>query len=113
MMLHMRRSAGDAKLGVAPVNSQLKRHSEQFQPDLAMRRSQAPGQGVARQEAVMSDANVFRQFAEEALRGSSEAIDQDEKRALEKLACTWAQAALLSDRVFGFALEPVEHTSRR
>jgi hypothetical protein len=59
----------------------------------------------------MSDANVFRQFAEEALRGSSEAISQDEKRALEELACTWAQAALMSDRVFGFARGPVRRTS--
>ena len=61
----------------------------------------------------MSDANVFRRFAKEALRGSSEAIDQDEKRALEELACTWAQAALMSDRVFGFAPGPEGHTSRK
>jgi hypothetical protein len=61
----------------------------------------------------MSNANVFRQFAEEALRGSSEAVSQDEKRALEELACTWAQAALMSDRVFGFALVPAGQTNRK
>ena len=49
----------------------------------------------------MSDANVFRQFAEEAMHDSSEATGQDEKQALEELACTWAKAALMSDRVLG------------
>jgi hypothetical protein len=55
----------------------------------------------------MSDANVFRHFALEAMRGSSEAISEDEKRALQDLACTWAQAALISERVFGIAVAPV------
>jgi hypothetical protein len=48
----------------------------------------------------MSDATVFRQFAEEAMRDACTVIDEGEKRALEGLACTWAQAALMSDRVF-------------
>jgi hypothetical protein len=57
----------------------------------------------------MSDANVFRQFAEEAMRGSSKATNKDEKRALEELACTWAQASLISDRVFGSSFTPAPH----
>jgi hypothetical protein len=35
------------------------------------------------------------------MRDASTAVDASEKRALEELACTWAQAALMSDRVFG------------
>ena len=49
----------------------------------------------------MSDASVFRQFAEEAMCGSSKTTNEAYKRALENLACTWAQAALMSDRVLG------------
>jgi hypothetical protein len=49
----------------------------------------------------MSDASVFRLLAEEAMHDSSKAVCEDDRRALEDLACTWAQAALLSDRVFG------------
>ncbi|MGB6755222.1 MAG: hypothetical protein WBE71_22380 [Xanthobacteraceae bacterium] len=49
----------------------------------------------------MSDASVFRLFAEEAMRGSGNAVSEDEKHALEELACTWARAALTSDRPFG------------
>jgi hypothetical protein len=54
----------------------------------------------------ISDAYVFRLFAREAMRDSIEAVSQDEKRALEELACTWAQAALTSDRVFGSSWSP-------
>jgi hypothetical protein len=58
--------------------------------------------GVAkRSEAVMSEVSVFRLYAKEAMRDASTAVDASEKRALEELACTWAQAALMSDRVFG------------
>jgi hypothetical protein len=54
-----------------------------------------------RQEAVMSDADLFRQYAEEATHGSSKATSENEKRTLADLACTWAQAALMSERVLG------------
>jgi hypothetical protein len=47
----------------------------------------------------MSEATLFRQYAKEAIRGSSKAISENEKRALIDLACTWAQAALASERV--------------
>jgi hypothetical protein len=48
----------------------------------------------------MSEATLFRQYAKEAIRGSSKAKSENEKRALIDLACTWAQAALASERVW-------------
>jgi hypothetical protein len=49
----------------------------------------------------MSDASVFRQYAEEAMREASNAKNGDERKALEKLACIWAQAALMSGQGVG------------
>ena len=49
----------------------------------------------------MSDADLFRQYAKEAISASSKATSENEKRSLIDLACTWAQAALLSERVLG------------
>jgi hypothetical protein len=49
----------------------------------------------------MSEADLFRQYASEAMRESSKATSESEKRTLIGLACTWAQAALMSDRVLG------------
>ena len=49
----------------------------------------------------MSDADLFRQYAKEAMHGSSKATSENEKQSLIDLACTWAQAALMSERVFG------------
>jgi hypothetical protein len=49
----------------------------------------------------MREADLFRQYAEEAMQGSSKATGENEKRTLTDLACTWAQAALMSDRVLG------------
>jgi len=49
----------------------------------------------------MSEANLFRQYAKEAMHGSSKATSENEKANLIDLACTWAQAALMSDRVLG------------
>lgn len=49
----------------------------------------------------MSDADLFRQCAKEAIHGSSKATNESEKRSLIDLACTWTQAALLSERVLG------------
>jgi hypothetical protein len=56
---------------------------------------------AASQEAVMTEANQFRQYAEEAMRGSSKATSENEKLILADLAYTWAQTALASERVFG------------
>jgi hypothetical protein len=49
----------------------------------------------------MSEVNLFRQYANEAIRGASKTKSENEKRALIDLACTWAQAALMSERVLG------------
>ena len=48
----------------------------------------------------MSDADLYRQYAKEAMHGSSKVKDENEKQALVDLAFTWAQA-LMSDRVLG------------
>ena len=49
----------------------------------------------------MSEADLFRQYAKEAIHGSSNANNENEKRSLIDLACIWAQAALMSERVLG------------
>jgi hypothetical protein len=54
----------------------------------------------------MSEANTFRQYAEEAVRESAQATDDNDKRALTDLACIWAQAAMISERVFGSSFKP-------
>jgi hypothetical protein len=54
----------------------------------------------------MKEADLFRQYAEEAARASSKATRQEEKHALMALACTWAQAALISERVLGSSFIP-------
>jgi hypothetical protein len=43
----------------------------------------------------MSDADLFRQYAREAMHWSSKATSENEKASLADLACTWAQAALI------------------
>ena len=48
----------------------------------------------------MSDADLYRQYAKEAMHKSSKVKDENEKQALVDLAFTWAQA-LMSDRVLG------------
>jgi hypothetical protein len=48
----------------------------------------------------MSEADLFRQFADEAKQGSSPAINEDEKMALAELAAIWTKAAMLSERLF-------------
>ena len=54
----------------------------------------------------MSDADLFRRYATEAMHESFEATSEHEKRALADLACTWAQAALMSERVLGSSFIP-------
>jgi len=49
----------------------------------------------------MTEADLFRQYAKEAMRESSEVTSENEKRSLIELACTWVQAALMSERVIG------------
>ncbi len=49
----------------------------------------------------MTEADLFRQYAKEAMHSSSKSTNENERRDLEGLACIWAQAALTSERVFG------------
>jgi hypothetical protein len=49
----------------------------------------------------MSEAGVFRQYAVEAMRDASTAKNETERKELESLACTWAQAASMSARRIG------------
>ena len=46
----------------------------------------------------MKEADLFRQYAKEAMRrASSKSTNADERRALINLACRYAQAALMSE----------------
>jgi hypothetical protein len=56
----------------------------------------------------MSEADLFRQYAKEAMRWSAKSTSDYEKRTLIDLACTWSQAALMSERVSGSSF----HASR-
>jgi hypothetical protein len=60
------------------------------------------------QEAVVKEADVFWRYAREAACSASEAISENEKRALLGLACTWGQAALMSNKELesSFVLPP-------
>ena len=58
---------------------------------------------------VVKEADLFRQYAQEAAHSSSKATSQEEKHALMALACTWAQAALMSDRVPASSFIPSPH----
>ncbi len=61
----------------------------------------------------MSEADMFRQFADKAKRRSSLATNHDEKLALVSLASIWTQAALMSERTYGSSFAaPREATSR-
>ena len=49
----------------------------------------------------MSKAEGFRQYAEEAVRWARKSKTEQEKQALMDLACTWTQAAVQSEYIFG------------
>jgi hypothetical protein len=49
----------------------------------------------------MSDADLYRQYATEAIHESSKATNENEKRTLIEFACTSWQAAVMSERVLG------------
>ena len=57
----------------------------------------------------MKEADLFRQYAQEAAHSSSKAASQEEKHALMALACTWAQAAWMSERALGSRFIPSPH----
>ena len=50
----------------------------------------------------MSEAGLFWHYAREA----AEATSENEKQVLMGVACTWAQAALMSERVLGSSFIP-------
>jgi hypothetical protein len=54
----------------------------------------------------MADANLFQEFAKEALQQASKAKSEQEKLALNELALAWVNAALASDRFFGSRAGP-------
>jgi hypothetical protein len=43
----------------------------------------------------MSEADLFRQYAKEAIHVSSKAKSKNEKQILIELACTWWRAAVI------------------
>jgi hypothetical protein len=49
----------------------------------------------------MTDANLFEEFAKEALQQASKAKGENERLALNETGPAWVNAALASDRVFG------------
>jgi hypothetical protein len=49
----------------------------------------------------MSEANLFRQYAKEAMRSASKSTSENEARDLVDLACTWALAALAGEKILG------------
>jgi hypothetical protein len=48
----------------------------------------------------MSESDMFRQYAEEALAASSKTKDAAEKRDLSDLASMWIKAARVSEHLF-------------
>jgi hypothetical protein len=46
----------------------------------------------------MSESDLFRQYAEEALRWVAQSKTEEEKQLLLELVCTWTQAAVVSER---------------
>jgi hypothetical protein len=57
----------------------------------------------------MSEADQFRQCAQEALLWASQPKTEKEKRSLLELARTWSQAALESDTTVVVSNSPPEH----
>jgi hypothetical protein len=54
----------------------------------------------------MIEADLLRHYAREAARSSSQATSENDRQVLMGLACTWAQAALMSERVLGSSFIP-------
>ena len=57
----------------------------------------------------MSKADQFREYAEEAMRGARQSKTEKERQALIELACTWTQAAVQNEHIFGVNDRPPEH----
>jgi hypothetical protein len=48
----------------------------------------------------MSDSELFRKYAEEAMVASVASKDENEKRILDELTGMWGKAATVSERIF-------------
>jgi hypothetical protein len=59
----------------------------------------------------MSQADQFRQYAEEALRGAHQSKTEKNKQALIELARTWTQGALQSESTMVVHHSPPEHNA--
>jgi hypothetical protein len=57
----------------------------------------------------MSEADQFRQYADEALHWASQSKSEKEKLILRELARTWSQAALASESIVVVSNSPPEH----
>jgi hypothetical protein len=57
---------------------------------------------------VMSNADDFRKYAREALRGAAESNSDQEQQTLVKLARTWSQAARRADGIPALAENQTE-----
>jgi hypothetical protein len=57
----------------------------------------------------MSKVDQFREYAEEAMRWARQSKTEKERQALIELACTWTQAAVQSEHIFGVNDSPPEH----
>jgi hypothetical protein len=57
----------------------------------------------------MSEADQFRQYAQEAMIWACQSSTEKEKRTLLELARTWSQAALESDSTVVVNNRPPEH----
>jgi hypothetical protein len=55
----------------------------------------------------MTDADLFQEFAKEAIQAASKAKSESERLALNDLALTWVNAALQRDRIFGSSFPAV------
>jgi hypothetical protein len=57
---------------------------------------------------IMTKADEFRQYAQEALRGASETESDKNKEELIKLARRWMQAASKAEQAFS---SPINHSN--
>jgi hypothetical protein len=67
--------------------------------------------GRQQREPVMSEANEFQRYADEALRWALKSTTEKERAALFELARTWTQAATASERPVDYS--PTDHRTAR
>jgi hypothetical protein len=70
--------------------------------------SAAKGGVIVQEGVAMSEADQFRQYADEALLWAAQSKTEKEKEALIDLARTWMQATLKSESTFVVNSSPLE-----